>query len=188
MRRCTFLIGVGLLCAGTLNAQGTVVRPETPLDPARTELRDALLVLRDSLNTIDAAAARLQRDFRQASEASLLSRARVMRDACARSVRTIPPTRSVVLVANASDERRLKRRGELTSALDQLRGVLTRCESEFEAMSQPGKAETVRGYANDRAVRVQGALRRYEKSLGQFFGAMGIRVAPLGSKTHPLAG
>ncbi len=188
MRYGAWFMLAGLLCARTLEAQGTVVRPDAPLDPARAELRDALLVLRDSLNSIDAAAARLQRDYRSASPPSLLSRARVMRDACSSSARSISRARNMVLAANAPDQLRLKRQGEMTKALDQLRTVLTRCESEFTAMSQPGKGETVRGYGNDRAVRVLASLRRYEKTLGGFFAAMGIRVTPQGGEPRSLAG
>jgi hypothetical protein len=177
--RLACLLMVCVLCSPGLAAQ-TSVRPAPPLDSARAALRDALLVLRDTLLAVDGAAARLQRDFRQASSASLLSRARVMRDACARSVRTVRPTRQVVIAASLSDSNRLKRRHELVTALDQLREVLSRCEMKFAAMSQRGQEETVRGYANDRAVRVQSALRRYEQSLRNFLGAMGIWVRPLG--------
>lgn len=173
--------------AQPLRAQ-VVVQPEAPLDSTRASLRDALLVLRDSLITIDAAAARLQRDYREASGASLLSRARIMRDACARSVRTIPPTRGEILHAKLSATKRLQARTELVSAMDSLQGWLTRCEREFAAMSQPDQAETVRGYANDRAVRILGAIRRYELSMRNFLGVMGIRVTPLGVTPPATAG
>jgi hypothetical protein len=186
--RAAWLVISCVLCAPGLAAQARVMRPEPPLDSARAAVRDALLVLRDSLVTIDGAAARLQRDFRQASGASLLSRARVMHHACARSVRTVPPTRQAVVTAALSDPRRAKRRGELVSALDRLREVLIRCETDFAAMSRPGQAETVRGYANDRASRVQGALRKYEQTLRDFFCVMGIRVTPLCASPRPLAG
>jgi hypothetical protein len=165
-----------------------VAQPEPPLDSARASLREALVVLRDTLATIDAAAARLQRDYREASGASLLSRARVMRDACARSIRTIPPARGVVLNATLSTARRIKARTELVSAMDTLKGVLIRCEKEFAAMSRPDQAETVRGYANDRAVRILGGLRRYEHSLRNFLGLMGIRVTPVGVTTPTVTG
>jgi hypothetical protein len=181
---------LSLIClfgAFPLTAQ-TVMKPEPPLDSARVTLRDALLVLRDSLATIDGAAARLQRDFRQSSGASLLSRARVMRDACARSVQTVPHAREVVLAASLSEPARKQRRRELVSELDRLKGALSRCEADFAAMSRPDQAETVRGYGNDRAARVQAALRKYERSLGYFFGVMGIRIIPLGAGPRPAAG
>jgi hypothetical protein len=187
VKRSAWVLSLAVLGASRLTAQ-TIMKPEPPLDSARAAVRDALLILRDSLVTVDGAAARLQRDFRQASGASLLSRARVMRDACGRSFRTVPLTRQAVLGTKLSDPNRIKRRGELVGALDRLKGVLNRCEEDFAAMSQPDQAETVRGYANDRAVRVQGALRKYEQSLRDFFGAMGIRVMPLGSNPRPAAG
>jgi hypothetical protein len=169
-----------MVWAPNLAAQ-TVVRPEAPLDPARSSLRDALLVLRDSLSSIDAAAGRLQRDYRQASAASLVSRARVMTDACARSARTVPPTRQAVVAADASSDVRLKRQRELVQALAQLHDALNRCQSSFGAMGQSGQGEQVRGYGNDRAVRVQAALRKYERVAGEFLAAMGIKVTPRGA-------
>jgi hypothetical protein len=169
-------------------AAQTVVRPEAPLDSARSSLRAALLVLRDSLGSIDAAAGRLQRDYRQASGASLVSRARVMSDACARSVRTVPPTRQAVIAFETPNDMRAKRRRELVNALGQLHDALARCQSSFGAMGKPGQGEQVRGYGNDRAVRVQAALRKYERVAGEFLSAMGIKVTPRGASPRPLAG
>jgi hypothetical protein len=176
------------LFAHNLAAQGTVVRPEPPLDSGRVTLRDALLRFRDSLSTIDAAASRLQRDYRQASTPSLISRARVMREACARSVRNVPPTRQAVLAADAAGKQRQRRQGELVGALDQLQKALAQCESDFAVMSRRGEGERVRGYGNDRAARVQDALRKYEQVLGTFFSAMNIKVNPRGAPSRPLAG
>lgn len=188
MRRSAGLVVMGMLSTGTVSAQATVIQPEAPLDSARAGLRDTLLVLRDSLMTIDGAAARLQRDFRQTSAASLLSRARVMHDACARSVRTVPPTREAVLAAKLSEPLRLKRRRELVQALDRLVGVLSRCEADFAAMSRPGQGETVRGYSYARSEVVQGALRKYEENLRQFFSALGVYVSPAGSQPRTKPG
>lgn len=183
-----YAIVLGTLWATSLAAQGTVVLPEPPLDSARITLRDDLLRFRDTLNSIDAAAARLQRDFREASTAALLSRARVMSDACARSARNVPPAHKAVLAAAAPDKRRRQIRGEMVQALDRLHEVLSRCKADFEAMARPGEGETVRGYGNARAIPVQTALRRYERVLASFFGSMGIKVTPLGASASPLAG
>ena len=183
-----YLAVVGMLFAQTVAAQGTVVRPEPALDAGRATLRDALLRFRDSLNSIDAAAFRLQRDYRQASTASLTSRAHVMREACARSVRNLPPTRQAVFAAKARDERRLRRRVEMVAALDQLQKAVAQCELDFDVMSRPGEGERVRGYGNDRAVRVQAALRKYERVLATFLRAMNIKVTPLSAQPRPAAG
>jgi hypothetical protein len=169
-------------------AAQTVVRPAAPLDSARAELRDALVLFRDSLITIDGAAARLQRDFRTASPPSLLSRARTMRDACARSLRTVPPTRAALHAVHLTHPRRLQLRRELVVALDSLKRILQYCETEFSAMSKPGQSEVVRGYGNDRAERVQVGLRSYERTLQRFLQIMGIRVLPAGVHASPSAG
>jgi hypothetical protein len=186
--RSVCLVILGVLSASSLPAQATVLQPEAPLDSARAALRDAVLVLRDSLITVDGAAARLQRDFRQTSGASLLSRARVMHDACARSARAVQPTREAILAAQLSEPQRVKRRRALVNALDRLRGALSRCEVDFAAMSRPGEGETVRGYAYARSQVVQGALRKYEESLREFMAAMGIYISPAGSTPRASSG
>jgi hypothetical protein len=186
--RSMWLAMIGVLSASTLPAQATVVHPEPPLDSARAALRDAVLVLRDSLITVDGAAARLQRDSRQTSGASLLSRARVMHDACARSGRAVPSTKETLLTAQLSEPARVQRRRELVKALDQLRGALSRCEVDFAAMSRPGEAETVRGYSYARSEVVQTALRKYEQSLRAFLTAMGIYLSLGGSSPGASSG
>jgi hypothetical protein len=174
-----FLLLLAFLVVRPAAAQ-TVVRPDPPLDSTRAALRDALLLLRDSLTTVDGAAARLQRDYRNASGPALLSRAGVMYDACVRSGKALPPARATVLSTPLSQAFKIKRRKELLVEMDQLKTALAKCESEFGEMRKPGQAERVRGYGNDRAVRVQSALRGYEKAMGDYLGAMGIKVIPPG--------
>jgi hypothetical protein len=171
-----------------LNAQGTVVLPEAPLDSARAALRDDLLTFRDSLSSVDAAAARLHRDYRQASEAVLRSRARVMTEACTRSVRNVPRARLAIQVSEASSDTRRRARRELLGALDRLSLVLNGCQKEFGALSGPGKGEEVRGYGNNRAIRIQSGLREYEQALARFLSAMGIKAALPGSRSPAVPG
>jgi hypothetical protein len=185
--RTGWLLFLVLAGAPRLVAQ-TVIRPAPPLDSARAAVRDALVLLSDSLGTVDAAAARLQRDYQQASGASLLFRARMMREACTRSNSVVPVTRERVLATKVSEAQRLRHRRNLVTALDQLKTALDRCQTEFSRMSQPGQSESVRGYGNDRATRVQGELRKYERALHEFFGVMGIRVTPVGIENRPASG
>jgi hypothetical protein len=185
--RTGWLLLLVMAGAPRLAAQ-TVIRPAPPLDSARAAVRDALLLLSDSLSTVDAAAARLQRDYQQSSGASLLFRARMVREACTRSNGMVPVTRERVLATKVSESQRLRHRRDLVTALDQLKAALSRCESEFSRMSQPGQSEVVRGYGNDRATRVLGELRKYERTLHEFFGVMGIRVTPVGADTRPASG
>ena len=182
------LVLILLIAAWTprLSAQGTVVLPEAPLDSSRAALRDDLQTLRDSLGTIDAAAARLQRDYRQASEAILESRARVMTEACTRAARNVPLARRAVQRTQAANQARRQTRDELLGALDRLNKVLTRCQAEFEDWSRPGQGEAVRGYGNNRAIRTQSGLREYERVLARYLSAMGIKTSPAGSR-YPAA-
>ncbi len=182
------VIILATLSVPDLGAQGTVVLPEAPLDPARATLRDKLLDFRDSLSTIDAAAARLHRDYRQASEAVLRSRAQIMSEACARSLRNVPLARKVVQGSEASDKARRQSRRELLEALDRLRPVLTSCETDFAGMGGLGKGEEVRGYGNHRAIRIQSALRGYERVLARYFHVFGIRTPAAGFREPPTPG
>ena len=184
MRQTVGLLVLAILGGERLAAQ-TVLRSPPPLDSARASLRDAVLVFRDSLVTVDGAAARLQRDYREASGPSLLSRAQQMYEACARSGRTVPPTRLAVKRTQVSQPLKVERRQELVEALDHLTQALGTCETEFAAMSKPGEAERVRGYGNDRATKVQAAMRSYEQVLREFLGTMGIQVLPLGVSAGP---
>jgi hypothetical protein len=72
--------------------------------------------------------------------------------------------------------------------MDRLKKALARCEVDFAAMSRDGQGETVRGYGNDRADRIQSALRRYEKALGAFTAVMGIRLPPPGTAPRASVG
>jgi hypothetical protein len=179
-----------LICAWTprLDAQGTVVLPEAPLDSARAALRDDLRMFHDSLSTIDAAAARLHRDYRQASQAVLRSRARVMTEACTRAVRNLPLARRGVQASQASNGARRQNRSELLAALDRLNKVLARCRTEFEDLSRPGQGEVIRGYGNNRAIRIQSGLREYERVLARYLSAMGITTTPGGFRSTAVPG
>ena len=83
------------------------------------------------------------------------------------------------------DPSKVKRRQDLLGSIERLKDALVRCETEFAAMSRADQAERVRGYGNDRATRVQTAIRGYELVLRDFLGLMGIRVQPLGVGSRP---
>jgi hypothetical protein len=187
MKRLILILLVGAWTP-RLEAQGTVVLPDAPLDSARATLRDDLLTFRDSLKTIDAAAARLHRDFRQASEAVLRSRARVMTDACIRATRNLPLARGAVQASKASNEVRRQTRKDLLAALDRLDKVLSRCRAEFENLSRPGQGEEVRGYGNNRAMRIQSGLRDYDRVVARYLAAMGIKAGPTASPAKAVSG
>lgn len=183
------LLVLSLFVAAPLAAEAqAVVMPAAPLDAARTHVRDAMLLLRDSLMTINGATAALHRDFRRTSGAVLTARAREVSGACARSVRTIAPTREAVAGAQATNPVPVGTRDALVRSLDSLRVELDHCVSEFTAMAAPGKAEEVRGYGIRRSEPVLKALGEYDRAANAFFATWGIEVRPLGARPVPLAG
>jgi hypothetical protein len=168
------LAAVAMLASERLPAQ-MIVEREQPLDSARVVLRDAVLGIRDSLRTIEAAAARLQRDYRQASPSALELRARVMFEACERTSRALPTARAAVATTKP-DSTGQRRQREMLEALSMLRGALTRCEREFGAMSKAGRGEEVRGYGNHRTIQILTAIRAYVPKASTYLAAMGIKV------------
>lgn len=187
MKRTLFLLALMTAAPLALDAQGIVI-PSSRLDGSRVRARDALLVLRDSLMTISGAAASLQRDFRRTSGAVLSARARELSSACARSARTIGPTRQAVAAAQATNPGPARSRDALVRSLDSLNTELGRCATEFRAMSAPDKAEEVRGYGIRRSEPILKALGDYDRATAAFFVSWGIDVRPLGAHPDPLAG
>ena len=187
MKRALFLV-IGSLAAApvALGAQA-VVTQTGPVSAASAQVRDAMLVLRDSLMAVNGAAARLQRDYRQTSDAALTWRAREIANACARSVRTLEPTRKVIAAADAEGAVRIRARTEVLGALNALAAEMGRCSDEFAAMAERGKAEEVRGYGNRRAEPILKALYDYDVIASRFFKAWGMEVRPLGARPNPLS-
>ena len=166
----------------TARAQ-VVVRPPAPLDPARATVRDAVLVLRDSLQGIHAGRAHLRRDYRDASSQALVSRARVMRDACAASARTLPQTRIAVQKGPTATPQSRSARDELLAEMSRLVAPLEACRGRFDEWVRSSDGDAVRGYANRLADEIEVPIRAYEHRLATYLGTQGIRIRPLGSGT-----
>jgi hypothetical protein len=191
MKRTDVLLVICMAAApGAASALGaqTIVQPAAPLDAGRVRLRDAMVTLRDSLITINGAAARLQRDYRTTSDAALTARAREIVRACARSIAVLPATREVVAAADAPAGARRRTQAGVLRALDSLQTTLTGCGTVFGELSRPGKGEEVRGYGNRRAEPILRALGDYDSAARNFFMAWGIDVRPIGARPSPMAG
>jgi hypothetical protein len=174
--------------APALTAQAAILLPDKPLPPAHARMQDAAYVLRDTLFVVSSAAARLRRDFRTTSAASLESRAREMRDACAATGRNIATPRAV-LAETASDSPLSEReKVRLLAAYDALARSAERCVEEFRPLAEPGSGEEVRGYGNRRAATMVEGIREYERALDSYFRSMRIPNRPRGAKPNPLAG
>lgn len=183
----TLLLVVSLAASApvALHAQA-IVKPAAPLDGPRARVRDALLLLRDSLIVVNSSAARLQRDFQATSAAALSGHSRQVAAACSRSARVIPRTRQAVSAARAGTPPQAREQAALLRGLDSLSGTMGRCAADFAAMGERGKGEEVRGYGNRRAEPLLAALSRYDESLAGFFAAWAIEVRPIGARANPI--
>ncbi|HEX6643530.1 MAG TPA: hypothetical protein VF037_02575 [Gemmatimonadales bacterium] len=188
MKRYAGLVLLALTAAPGLSAQASIVLPGRPLPPAHARMRDAAYVLRDTLVGVTSSAARLRRDFRTTSAASLVSRAREMRDACAASGRNIAAPRAVLKETPADSPLSEREKARLLTAYGELEAATARCVEQFTPLSEAGKGEDVRGYGNRYGATVVDAIRSYERALDNYLRAMRIPNRPLGAGPDPLAG
>lgn len=156
-------------------------QPRAPLDPGRASVRDAVLVLRDSLYGVHAGGAHMRRDFQFASNAALISRARDLRNACAASGRTIPFTRAAIANGPAESAAVRRAREELVAELERLDASLAECEETFGGWVKRLDGDGVRGYGNRDAAIVEMAVRAYERRLNSYLQAQKIRLVPKGA-------
>ncbi|HEU4698944.1 MAG TPA: hypothetical protein VFS40_07185 [Gemmatimonadales bacterium] len=176
--RLVALAALALAPAGALQAQQSIqpigTAPAPTPDAARAKVRGALVALGDSLQTVSAAIARIERAPGSPSDALQLSRARVMGRACGGAATQLVATRRMVRESAIPGARVKAAQAEYLRALDKLHGTLGWCDSTFLAMSQPGKAEEAREWGMNRASRVRAALAEYQQVLLAYGGALGI--------------
>lgn len=170
--KATFLFLLAALAAGSrgLSAQ-MVVQPEAKLNQAQMTVRTSLYKLRDSLQLVDAATARIARDLSRASDAALRSRANVMAARCEAAAVQLDSTREAVSRGALPDPDPKAIRLSLDRALDSLRLQLKDCATQFTTLADPAKAEELRGYGIGRGQRVQQAIQRYRPAASMYFRA-----------------
>ena len=173
------LASLAALCLMTSSAAAqVVVRPDPPLSAPQARLRDAALVVRDSITQVDGALARLERDFDRTSAASLRSRASVLSQACARL------GRSIVQLDTAFDETGLpapdprRRRPMFEQALKDLTEAASQCRSHFSELSAPDREKDLRDWAHHYSAKLYASLRSFETALQEYLAASGIRLRP----------
>jgi hypothetical protein len=187
MKRFVLTALLAIAAAPALHAQAALVLPEQPLDSNRAGARDAIYVLRDTLQPVIAAIARLERDFRTTSVQSLTSRARDLGHACAAAERNVAPVREVVGRTSTGSNLQRREQVRLGEGLTSLETMMGTCRTEFERLGKRGNGEEVRGYGNRRAQPVRAEILRYESAVDGFFRAMEIPNRPLGARPDPLA-
>lgn len=159
-----------ILTAVPLAAQ-TVVQPDRKLTEQETVVRTSLYRLRDSLNAVEAASARIARDLQTASDAALRSRARVMATRCQAATAQLDSSRAIVNRGAVPTPDPRQRRSALDKALGQLRTTLVDCGTEFTGLTAPEKAQELRGYGIGRGEKVQTAIRAYRPVASDYFRA-----------------
>ena len=173
------VVAVGLLVAAA-PLHGQMVVTNDTLDLERRDVRDILVVLRDSLHTVEAAAAQFDRGHASASIELLYSRGRTLKNACTRSLRNIGPAREVVKGDDWGDEYRTMRQGQVFEAIDLLEQSVDACQSVWDRLVTPENAEQIRTAGPAEAESITKAIHDYGKVVAGYYKALGIYVRPAG--------
>ena len=168
-----------LLAAGSLEAQ-VLVRNDT-LDAERRDVRDVLIVLRDSLRTVEASAAQFERGNESASVELLYSRGRSLLRACSRSLQNVPPAQALVRADDWENDYHALRQNELLAAMDRLEKSLQACESVWGKLATMEGADDIRTEGVAEARAITDAVHQYGNAVASFFKALDIYVSPIGA-------
>lgn len=180
---CAMLAGT----AAPLAAQTAVARP-TDLSVEQISVRDAYLVIRDTLHAVGAGGARLIRDKNGSSDAVLSSRARIISQDCSAAFGMLDSTRAGMMVIESEDPRVAERRSNLSEAFTRLTAGLEECESGFARLAEPANIEELRGYGFGRAEAIREIIHHFNKMSTEYLLILGVEVRPIGAGPNPLAG
>ncbi|HTS88474.1 MAG TPA: hypothetical protein VMG41_08290 [Gemmatimonadales bacterium] len=172
----TVLAGL-LLAGGRSVAAAQSADPRPPrADSTQTRIGNTILILRDDLALVDAAAARMPRDRQTSSDAVLQARARTMASNCLAASRSAATARAVVEQTARPNPDPKRTRLRVLERLAALKEDLDRCARDFDGLTTSDKAEELRDYGIGRAARVQEAIRSYEAAVRPYFVAALGRV------------
>ena len=174
------VVAVGLLVAAAPLHSQMVVTNDT-LDAQRRDIRDVLVVLRDSLHTVEAAAAQFARGNATASPELLYSRGKTIKNACIRSLRNVEPARMVVKADDWGNEFQTKWQHELLQAMDSIEQSLNACEATWGQLATPENAEQIRTVGPREAESISSDIQVYGAVVGGYYKSLGIYVKPAGS-------
>jgi hypothetical protein len=155
--------------------------PERPLSPAEQELRDAVVVLRDTLYNVDATAARLERGL-QGSPAVLRATGRTLNAECARGARATGVMRAYAAGLSTDNAKW----GEV--ALTDFRKALTTLEAAMTSCDM-ASAKAIENTPVDAAAlkaaqtKTVLAIRDYERSVKGLLRTLNIPLDPRGTTT-----
>ncbi|MDH4130490.1 MAG: hypothetical protein OEV95_01640 [Gemmatimonadota bacterium] len=174
------LIALAATLAGAVPVRAQmVVQPEPKLDSTQQVIHSILYSLRDSLQYVDAASARLARDRDMTSDAVLRSRALTMAERCESVVRVTAEVKEVVIRSARPDPDPKGDRPFYLGAVDTLRRRMQDCAAEFTRLAKPESAQELRDYGIGKGQRVQDAIRTYHPQITRYFhSATGRRYQP----------
>lgn len=177
MRR---LLSLGLLLAlaPAAEAQMVVVRPQE-LDSARAEVLATFRDLRDTVKTVEAAVAQLERGFATSSDQLLASRSRRLAQACQASLRNLPQARAVAASHSWTEDLATKWQGDLVSNADRLSGVLEGCGTRWHGYGEKQQLDQLRseGLADARAISRE--VLEFMGTVEGYYKVLGIRPRPM---------
>ena len=174
------LLALAALVASAVPVRAqVVVQPEPPLDSIQSVVHDALYLLRDSLQYVEAASARFARDRNMSSDAVLRSRSQTMAERCGAVVRITGEVKEVVVRSARPDPDPKGERPRYLGALDTLRRRMQECSAEFTRLAKPEAAQELRDYGIRKGNRIDEAIQVYDAEITRYFHAStGRRYQP----------
>lgn len=190
----SLIVGLFILAPTMGQAQSTVpsglatptreLWPERPLSPPEQELRDAIIVLRDSLHAVEATAARLGRGLR-GSPAVMMATGRTLNGDCQRAARATGTMREYAAGLSTDNAKW----GDLAlddfrKSLAQLEQTLKSCDATTaKAIATTGPDAKALGTAQTQTVV---AIRDYDRAVKGLLRTLKIPLDPRGVKTPVL--
>ncbi len=171
------LLAVALLAAAPisrLNGQMVVVRPQE-LDSARAEVLATFKEIRDTVRTVEAAVAQLERGFAAASNQLLSSRSRRLAAACESSLRNMPRARAVAAGHSWSEDLATRWQQDLVADIDHLSGVLQECSERWRSYSEGGEMTALRQNGLSQARSVGHEVLEFHGMIESYYKVLGIR-------------
>lgn len=172
-----------LVASAPLQAQMVVTRDT--LDANLRDLRDTLVILDDSLHTVQAALAQLQLGHAGASKELLFSRGKSIKNACSSALRNVAPARNVVKEDDWDTDHRTRQQTQLLGAMDDLEQSLSSCESVWGRLATIENAEEIRTAGPHEATSISDHIERYSRVVAGYYKVLGIYVPPAGMSRDP---
>lgn len=178
MRAVLSVAAALVVAAGPVHGQMVVTNDTLP--PSKQIVRDILVPQRDSLHTILAAAAQLQRGHTTASVELLFARGQTLLRACQRSLATSDTTRVLIEAGGWDEEIQNRRKNELIAEMDVLNQALGQCDQAWTRFATLEHAEEIRTRGLEAADSLVATIHHYENVVAGYYRVLDIYVQPQG--------